>query len=1480
MVLLHVPVVQELAGSQVGNALGKKLGTSVQIGRVDLGFLNRIVVDDVLIYDQANKKMLQASRLSAKIDLLPLLSLGKVNISSAQIFGLKADLYKKNAETNPNFQFVLDSLASQDSTSHTPLDLRIQSLVVRNGAVKYNQWDAPQTAGRLNLKHLDISNISTHVNLYTLTDDSVSINIKKLSLKESSGLNFQSLAFELNGGKHNGNIENFNLQLPNTQIRIPQLAARYKIKKGQIDPNTVDFNISINESAITPSDIASLFPELKNFRNSISLIADANGNSSAINIKNIRINSSTGSIGLKGSGNVYNLQDSPRWDMHLTDMKLSAEGIQFVARNMNGKRIQIPEELIRLGNIRFKGDINGQGNMIAGRGNLHTDAGNVRLNVMKNGQSFKGDIQTDGINIARILDDNKFGQAVADIKVEGSLKRNTRRIKSKVPIDNLFMKGNIARFDYNNYHYHDINIDGTFTDNKFSGKFAMNDPNGQIDLNGILNISQQAPSANLTAAVRHFNPQALKLTNDFGNRTFNFNAKAYFTGNSLEHANGFLNIEDFAMTNQDGMLHLDRFSVETGYESDEHFIDIQSDFGNALIRGQYNYETLPQSFINLITDKLPTLPGLPKVKRQSTNDFALIANIHDASLVQNLLGIPIKLHQPLHIKGSLNDRLRQVNMDLDMPAFTYNGELYENAHIYVATQEDTLLSRAYINKVYDNGRRLSFDIDAHAINNLLTTSLVWDTHNATPLHGILNAETEFFKTEKGTDAAHMRIHPSEIYIDNKKWEVQPSDIIYSKNHLNVDHFQVSNQEQHVIVNGLATNSQEDSLIVNLHDIDVAYVLDLVNFHSVDFSGLASGQAIVKNVFGKPDMNALLDVKEFRFQDGRMGTLHAKADYDLAEGQINIDAIAEDAAPYGQTIIRGYVSPKKNYIDLGIRAEDTRIEFVQSFCGSFMDNVKALANGECRVFGDLREVNLEGQLVADGAIDIKTLNTTYTLRNDTITMVPDEIIFQRDTVYDRNNHRGIVTGGLHHKHLTRLTFDINVEAQNLLAYDFHDFGDQTFYGTFYGTGSCYIKGRKGEITFDINAKPERGSFIEYNAAGPEGINNGEFIHWHDVTEERRYYETTSPSAGNPRQDGKPAVNTAHPYYSGNHQSEPADIPTDIRLNFLVNTTPDFTLRVLMDETTGDKISLNGNGVIRANYFNKGAFDMFGNYLVEHGTYTMAIQDVVKKEFVFQSGSSIIFGGDPFNAALNLKGQYLLPSVSLSDLQMGRSFTRNGIRVNCLMNIEGTAGAPSVTFGLDMPTLSTEAQQMVRSVINSEEDMNQQVLYLLAVGRFLPQGSNNAQESPAQQSQTSLAMQSLLSGTLSQQINTVLSNVVKDNHWNFGANISTGDEGFNNAEYEGLLSGRLLNNRLLINGEFGYRDNVNTQQSNFIGDFDVQYLLYPNGNLAIKVYNETNDRYFTRNSLTTQGIGVIMKKDFTTLGDLFGKKKTKKSRKKKQ
>lgn len=108
VVLLHVPPVQALIGSQVADALQKKFGTEVSVGKVNLGFFNRIIIDDVKMLDQRGDSMIYASRLSAKLDFLPLKD-GKIVVNSAQLFGLRANLYKQTAQSKPNFQFVLDS---------------------------------------------------------------------------------------------------------------------------------------------------------------------------------------------------------------------------------------------------------------------------------------------------------------------------------------------------------------------------------------------------------------------------------------------------------------------------------------------------------------------------------------------------------------------------------------------------------------------------------------------------------------------------------------------------------------------------------------------------------------------------------------------------------------------------------------------------------------------------------------------------------------------------------------------------------------------------------------------------------------------------------------------------------------------------------------------------------------------------------------------------------------------------------------------------------------------------------------------------------------------------------------------------------------------------------------------------------------------------------------------------------------------------
>jgi hypothetical protein len=317
-------------------------------------------------------------------------------------------------------------------------------------------------------------------------------------------------------------------------------------------------------------------------------------------------------------------------------------------------------------------------------------------------------------------------------------------------------------------------------------------------------------------------------------------------------------------------------------------------------------------------------------------------------------------------------------------------------------------------------------------------------------------------------------------------------------------------------------------------------------------------------------------------------------------------------------------------------------------------------------------------------------------------------------------------------------------------------------------------------------------------------------------------------------------------------------------------PAITLKVLMDEVTGDHLNLRGNGTLSANYYNKGTFQLYGNYDITGGNYVMSIQELLKKNLEIQNGSSIIFGGDPNDAQLNLKAVYTVPAASLADLNIGSNFSDRTIRANCVLNIHGTASNPSVNFDLDLPNINDDEKQMVHKLIATEDDLNMQVIHLLALGRFYTY-DYALTESNAQQSQSTVTANSFLSSTISNQVNEVISNAIGTNDWTFGTNLSTGRTGWSDMEVDGVISGKMLNNRLLLNGNVGYHENQYnvTRGSNFVGDFSAQYLLSKNGGIRLKAYSETNDRYFTKSALTTQGFGIQIQKDFNRLKDLFTK-----------
>lgn len=1400
LVLLHLPPVQGALGSGISNALAQKLGTKVKVGNVDVGLLNRAIIDQVMIYDQQGDSMIYASRVSAKIDLLPLFQ-GKISIASAQLFGLKAQLYKQTAQSKPNFQFLLDSLASKDTTKHTPLDLHIGSIIIRHSSIRYDQRDIAPISGSFSAKHINVYDLSTHADIYHLTDDEINLSIKKLSFKEKSGIDLRKLSLKLVANKEEAWLRNFELQLPNSDIALGDIHATYTLNNGKVDMSSLSYTGGIQQSKVTLADIASLAPIFRKFDDAVYINCRFSGKGTDLHCPSLNFRMGSGSVNLQASGSVKHWDKQPRWYANIDNLNITTAGIQFIAENL-GKQADLPQPIINLGTIHYKGTLAGHASTLLSHGTLETDAGNADVKIEKEGNHIQAHLDTDGIALGHILDNDKLGILAMDIDAKGNK-------------DNLVAKGEISRIDYNQYSFRNITLDGSYLNKTISGNLSIEDPNAQIKMNGTYAIPQKQYMLN--AEILHLMPSILGLKM------------------------------------ADESYCLDNINVQAKNEGKDSYFDLLAPFAEIHVDGQYDYASISKSITNLIGSKVPTLPGLPKLDDTVNNNFGIQANITSTEFMDKMFGIPLSLQSPVTLRGAISDSQRTINMTMDVPAFTYNTMSFNGGNLLVKNQGDSLMVEAGINQGGWEERGPSYQLHASAAHNNIATVIKY--HNRSkklPIRGLLETHTQCFKNEKGITTTQVAIQPSLFVIGDTPWEVHPAEVTYQKNNLSINHFAVSHGAQHIIINGKATPNPQDSIIAELKDVDVAYILNLVNFHSVDFAGLASGQAVVKSLFHAPNAYANLDIKKFTFETGSLGTLHANVGYNTEEGQIDIKALAEDGIEH-QTFINGYVSPKHNYIDLGIEAKETSMEFMRSFCGSFMEKIQAWGNGKVNIVGPLNNINLVGDIMVHGKMHMTQLNTDYTFNNLRAHAIPDDILLLGDSIYDRNHNYALVSGGIHHQHLTHLSFDIDVDAHNFLGYDTHQFGENTFYGTVYATGKCAIHGKSGETVIDIDAMPEPNSIFVYNAASPDVIADKNFIHWGNLYEKLKAEKDSTYKARTE------SINTD------------IDIPSDMRINFLINGNQNLTLRLMMDEQTGDYIDLNGDGVLRASYFNKGSFDMYGNYIINHGIYKLTIQNLIKKDFEFMPGGTITFGGNPYSAPINLQAKYTVNGVPLSDLNIGRSFSSNNIRVDCLMDITGTPGSPKVSFSMDLPTVNTDAKQMIYSLINSQEEMNQQVLYLLGIGRFYTQGKNNqASENAAQQSQTSLAMQSFLSGTVSQQINTVLSSLVNNSNWNFGANISTGDEGFNNAEYEGILSGRMLNNRLLFNGQFGYRDNANATQS-FIGDFDLRYLIYPNGNLQFRMYNQTNDRYFTRNSLNTQGIGLIMKKDFNNFWELFRKKK---------
>lgn len=1450
------PFQRGMAG-WAGKLLAGVLHTEVSIGRVEIGLFNRVTLHDVVIRDQRGEQLLEAGLLSAKIEYMPLLH-GEIVLRTVSMLDARVNLYKQRADTPPNFQFVLDAFRPEHGTEkHRRWGFHINSLILRRCGVSYQERFTARKPDGLDVAHLRVTDLGASISLRYIAEDSLNLRVRNLQVKEQCGLNVRAMSFRMAANLEQCEISRFELRLPATVIRQERLYARYNARDTARFFETMSLEGRLQVPAFSTRDVVGLIPALRSLDQNVRAEILYRKRGSQLDVEKLDLLENEDRYRLQGAAHLsFSDKRLRRCRVRLDECSLNDSSLVRLVAKWSGRRM--PPVLREVFPLRMKGMANiVPGGRSQGSAELETPAGSLYAALHGLGKSYTLQLSSTGLTFKGFSTRRPLPSELAF-----HLDTSFDVADSSSPVVEAALL--IDRMNYLEWEYGQIKATARWARRRLDASLQSDDENLKVraDFTGHFD-GKRFQTAGLEASFEHLSPSVLGVTDRFGAARFSSAVHVDLRDTSPSHMSGTLFVRNFSMQSENGdsVYHLDSLRLNLRPSDIGTRLRLTSDFARAEVDGPLSVPDLKdcvKQFFASLLEKSPALAEAEQkqgsTRKKPTPQWRFYIGLYKTDFLEKLLNVPLSLDGPLTLQGNLRGDGGRVSVTGSTSGLDYGGVALHDLRFYLNGEGGAVSCLAQtVKRVGETDMRLA--LSAHSADGKLESELRWDDGGLHKYYGALRAVTTAKEVE-GERQIVTDVVPTQMAIADTIWTVSSGHFVWAGKRLAVDSFLLSHADQALSVNGRVSPDTSDSIVARLQKLNISYMLSLVNLRPVSFSGQATGYVSFSPAEdGGFSASAQLEIPQFYFNDGLMGRTNVNAHINFADTRLYLNADMREDSIGGRTQVDGYVGIKEKALDLRVASQKTNLHFLRRYVSEILGDVAGRTTGHCRIYGPFKQLDFEGREKASVSAEVLATGVTYQLSEGTVDFAPGEFRFNKFKISDNEGGSGSFEGRMQHTNLKQVRYDFDVTANRLHVYDKPRSVDLPFYANVYGTGRVRLYGFPGTVSADIDLRPDRKTFLTYIVNTPDAFDENGLLELRPA----RPDSLLTSQLNDP--EARPSVEIPD---SAELENE-AQV-SNIYLNFVIDMNPAATLRVITDEKAGDNLLLSGSGPIRATFYNKGNFQMFGTFAVDYGTYRMSIQNVIRKNFTLKPGGTISFSGNPYNGDLDLQAVYTVPSASLADLGLGTNFSDNSVRADCILQLTGKVASPQIGFDLELPDVSDDVAQMVRQLISTEEDLNMQIIYLLGVGRFYTYNFASTEAAAGGQSQSSVAMKSFLSSTLSGQLNDIIADAIGYSNWSFGTNLSTGQTGWSDMEVAGLLSGHLLNNRLLINGNFGYRDRP-TSTTNFVGDFDIQYLLTPSGSVSLKAYSETNDRYFTKSALTTQGIGIRLSRDFTNLRDLF-------------
>lgn len=1426
VIILSIPAVQTKIGKKVTDGLNETYGTDINIERLGLNWKGEVDIRNVFIKDHHQDtliytEILQTNLLSIKKLIDGDLDFGFLELENAKLF---VKTYKD--ENNDNLSIFADKFNTGDTTEVKPFQLLASDLALINAHVRVSDENV-EVPVAIDLKNLNIDAID-----FSIYDSDIEAEINTISFLESRGIEVKNASVDFKYTLTEMFLDDLILETGNSKI-IGN--GKLTFEDGMADfVNKVFLEFDFKETVISTNDLNKIYPEFGENLD-ISVNGDFKGflNDFSFNNSDIRYSNSQ----FKGDFLFKNLFNEEIYIVKGNNHYITTNyfDLRRILPNVIGN--DLPVELKQFGVFSLRGNSEIIGDEIKTKSLVTTAVGLADVNLelgnitdFKNAY-YKGNAKLSNFNLGKIASTTSLGKMNANLTFDG-------RGFTPETVSTL-IQGTISSFDFENYIYKNITVEGNLKNPKFNGKLTINDPNLKMDFDGLIDVSKEFNQYDFKADIEYAELNKLRLFTRDSVSVFAGKIIMDMDGTTINDAVGTIQFSETFYQTENKDFFFDDFNITSTFEGEERTIEINSpDIINGRIRGRFLLEDIPYLFRNSIGSIYTNYIPLQVTPDQYINyEFEVYNKIVDVFVPELQLG------ENTRIKGSVFSDESKFKLDFKSPELL----LYENylGRVNIKLDNDNPLFNAFISvdSLYTGSYNL---VDVNIINKTLKDTLYIQSQFAGGKDQSDLFNLSLYHTINPDGNSVVGIKRSKINYKGNDWFLNNENnnlnkITFDDNFrdIKLDSLTLRHNNELIQLAGYKKDSTITDVKLQFRDVDLGKIVPEVD--SLNLKGRINGRLDFIQRGGAFYPNSEIVIEDVNLNEVDFGDLELKikGNTDLTKYTINSSLINDNVSSL--TAVGSLdVTEEQSRIDLNVSLSDFNLKAFSPFGGDVISNLRGLASGNAKVKGNYKSPDITGRIdLVETGLKIPYLNVDFNLEDDTsIFLSKDKFrispTFITDTKYGTV---GTFEGNVNHSNFSKWALDFDLETIRLLVLDTPKDEDALYYGTAFISGTSKIAGPVDELVIDVVATTEAGTKFKIPISDAASIGDDSFIRF------------ISPEEKKARIAGETYV---------------TEEIKGLSLNFELDINQNAEVEVLVDQVNNSALRGRGAGILLLEINTLGKFKMWGDFLIIDGKYDFRYAGLVDKTIDVVPGGNITWDGEPTKARLDLTAKYTVENVNPSAL-LDNPTLSSTVDVEVLLNLTGEIMQPDLDFQLSFPGVSSTVRDELEDKIRDKEQRQTQAIFLAATGSFQSDAA---------------AGQNAIANTLTERVNVLVAELLAGENPAFKVlpTISTRQTSLNQQlEYQvGFGLEAKISERVLINGKVAVPVG-GANESSVAGDIEVQWLVNDDGSLRINFFNRQADLQFIgEDQIFEQGAGVSYSVDFDTFQELmrrlFNKKLT--------